>query len=398
MWNNTVRVASALLMIVLLACTSAIAEDSRQVPATGMANIEGNNTMAARDAAIRDAMRKAVETGLGTMIESQTVVENFALLNDRIYSRSQGFVSSYEVISEKEEHGSYVVAINAVVNMNQLGNDLRSIGMLQDMVGKPRMMIMIDEYWWDPGLPASQQRAVEDPSSAARIAENFINRGFSLVDRDMVAKLRSQEMMMMQDLMDNPDAMGDLARKAAEEYQAEVLIIGTCKVEPVSDTGGRYTANAVFDCKMVNTSTGAMIGAKQYNQSGASVSPEGARSQAAMRAGDGVSSTLIDQVLQHWQAKANNGQDFIVKLYGVESYVQQGMRFLKALKGIAGVTQAQKRTWDEPLQRMEVDVTYKGGDVDDLTMAIVEAVMDQPGFENIDLRESKGNNINLYLK
>ena len=398
MWKSTLRYTSALLMLLLLACASAQAQDSRQVQATGMANIEGNNTIAARDAAIRDAMRKAVETGLGTMLESQTVVENFALLSDKIYSRSQGFVSSYEVLSEKEEHGSYIVAINAVVNMSQLGKDLRSIGMLQDMVGKPNMMIMIDEYWWDPSLPASQQRALDDPSSAARVAENFLNRGFSLVDAQMVSQLRSQEMMMMQDLMDNADAMSDLARKAAQNYGAEVLILGTCKVEPVSGDGGRYTANATFSCKIVDASTGALMGTKQYSQSGANVSPEGARSQAAMRAGDGVSSTLIDQVLLYWQARANNGQDYIVKLYGVESYVRQGMRFLKALKGISGVTQAQRRTWDEALGRMEVDVTYKGGDVDELTFAIVEAVMDQPGFENIDMREAKGNNINLYLK
>ncbi len=374
------------------------AQEGKRVTATGTARIEGGNTMAAREAALQDAMRRAVEEGLGTLVESRTVVENFALLNDRIYSRSQGFVSGYEVLSENEQRGSYVVAIEATVNLSKLGGDLRAIGILQDMVGKPKMMIMVDEFWWEPGVPRERQTPVDDPASAARIAERFLERGFALVDMAMVQQLRGQEMMLLDDLMESGDALTDLAKRAAADYGAEVLVIGTCKAEPVSSAGGKYTANATFSCKIVDASTGALMGTKQYAQSGAGTSPEGARSASAQRAGDGVAEVLINQVLQFWQNKANTGLDFVIKLYNVESFVRQGMRFIKTIKSMGGVTHAKKRHWDEKLGRLEVDLTYRGGDGDDLTYAIVEAVMDLPGFENIDLRESKGNNLNFYLK
>lgn len=393
LWLTTV----ALLLPALLGqAPRALAQESATVTVEGMAPISGGNTMTAREAALRDAMRKAVETGLGTLVESRTIVNNFALVNDQIYSRASGFVSSYEVLSEQKQVDTYVMTVKAVVNTQQLGNDARALGLLQELVGKPKMMIMVDEYWWESGLPKESQEAVDDPASAARIAERFLAKGFSLVDAETVKKLRASEMMTMDDLMNNGDAIVRLAQQAAAEYGAEVLILGTCKAEPVSVVGGKYTASATFSAKIVDASTGALMGTKQYSQNGVGASPEQARSESGGRAGDGVSETLVTQVVQYWQDKANNGMDYLIKLYNVDSFIQQGMKFMTGLKNVAGVTHAKKRTWDEKLHRMEIDITYKGNDVDELTMAIVEEL--GPLFPQLELREAKGNNLNFYLK
>lgn len=387
----------ALLLIVLgLSAGGARAQESATVTVEGLAQIVEGNTLSAREAALRDAMRKAVETGLGTLMESRTMVENFELKKDEIYSRASGYVSTYEVLEEKKQIDMYWMKVRAVVNQQKLGDDARALGLLQELVGKPKMMIMVDEYWWDGSRAKDQQEAVDDPASAARIAERFLGRGFALVDAETVKKLRSSEMQTMDDLMNNGEAIIRLAQQAAAEYGAEVLILGTCKAEPANLVGGKYTATATFTAKIVDASTGALMGTKQYSQSGVGISPEQARSESGARAGDGVSQTLIDQVLQYWQDKANNGMDYIIKLYNVDSFVQQGMKFITGLKGIGGVTHAKKRSWDEKLHRLEIDLTYKGNDVDELTYAIVEAL--SPAFPQLDLREAKGNNLNFYLK
>ncbi|MCA9784626.1 MAG: hypothetical protein H6678_06755 [Candidatus Delongbacteria bacterium] len=387
-----------MLLFAFAAVQPLFAQEGKVVQVTGMAEIQGDNKMAAKDAALRDAMRKAVETGLGTLIESQTLVENFALVNDRIYSQAKGFVSDYQILSEKEDHGSYVVAISATVNTAKLGDDLRAIGMLQDLVGKPKMMVMIDEFWWDPALTKAQQTPVDDPASAATLTSAFLDKGFyNMVDADMVKQLRSQEMMLLEDLMNDPEGLNELAKKAAADYGAEILVLGTCKAEPVSVDGGKYTASATLDVKIVDASTGALLSRKNVSQGGAGISPEGARSASGGRAAQAIADDVISQVLNFWQNKSNNGQDYIVKLYNVTSYARQGLKFLNGLKGVGGVMQANKRLWDEKLQRMEIAVTFKGGTVDDLTDAILTMAMDLPGFENIDLRSATGNNLNFYL-
>lgn len=386
----------AVLLLLLGLAVTVQAQESAPVTVTGMAQIIDGNTLSAREAALRDAMRKAVETGLGTLLESRTVVENFELKKDEIFSRANGYVSSYEVLEEKKQLDTYVMKVRAVVNQQKLGDDARALGLLLELVGKPKMMIMVDEYWWDQGLPKERQELVDDPASAARIAERFLARGFALVDAETVRKLRSGEMQGMDDLMNNGEAIVRIAQQAAAEYGAEVLILGTCKAEPASLVGGKYTATATFSAKIVDASTGALMGTKQYSQSGVGISPEQARAESGARAGDGVSQSLIDQVLQYWQDKSNNGMDYVIKLYNVDSFVQQGMKFINGLKGITGVTHAKKRTWDEKLHRLEIDLTYKGNDVDELTYAIVEAL--SPTFPQLDLREAKGNNLNFYLK
>ncbi len=386
-----------LLNLSLLAAPRpALAQEGVSVVAEGSATIVDGNELSAREGALRDALRKAVETGLGSMLESRTMVENFELKKDEIFSKAAGYVSTYEVLEEKKQFDLYTVKVKAVVNQQKLGDDARALGLLQELVGKPKMMIMVDEYWWDSSLPKDAQETVDDPASAARIAERFLGRGFSLVDAETVKSLRQSEMLSMDDLMNNGEAITRIAQQAAAEYGAEILILGTCKAEPASLVGGKYTATATLSAKIVDASTGALLGTKQYSQSGVGISPEQARSESGARAGDGVSQTLIDQVLNSWQDKANNGMDYIIKLYNVDSFVQQGMKFITGLKKIGGVTHAKKRTWDEKLKRLEIDLTYKGNDVDELTYAIVEAMSGD--FPQLDLREAKGNNLNFYLR
>ncbi len=46
--------------------------------------VDGGRKDIARDHAIKDDLRKAVEQAVGTFISSETVVENYEVLSDRI--------------------------------------------------------------------------------------------------------------------------------------------------------------------------------------------------------------------------------------------------------------------------------------------------------------------------
>jgi len=40
---------------------------------------------------------------VGTVIESETAVDNYEVLSDSIYSQAKGFVTSYKILSEKAD-------------------------------------------------------------------------------------------------------------------------------------------------------------------------------------------------------------------------------------------------------------------------------------------------------
>ena len=77
----------ALLSLVLFGAP-AYAEDAVKVEAVGQAAIYGKDVAQARDKAIDDARRKAVEQAIGSMVSSETVTENFQLISDKILSNS----------------------------------------------------------------------------------------------------------------------------------------------------------------------------------------------------------------------------------------------------------------------------------------------------------------------
>ena len=73
-------------LVIILLALNAKAQDTKTVTAEGVAAIQGNNLDIARDAAIEDAQKRAVEQAIGILIDSQTQVENYQLISDKILS------------------------------------------------------------------------------------------------------------------------------------------------------------------------------------------------------------------------------------------------------------------------------------------------------------------------
>ena len=93
-----------------------MAEDTRMVVATGI-GID-------RDAAIKQGLRGAVEQAIGVFLKSESVVENFELIDDKILSHSRGYVESYDILKEGPDAGLYGVTLKAVVIVRELESAL----------------------------------------------------------------------------------------------------------------------------------------------------------------------------------------------------------------------------------------------------------------------------------
>jgi len=120
--------------------------ESKKVVATGTGSIFDNNIAKARDDAIEDALRRALEQTLGTMIEAETFVENYQVIDDNIFSETKGYIQNYQVVREQKRNDYlYEVMVTAMVSMENLQNDLEAIATLMRRKNMPRMMVMIDE-------------------------------------------------------------------------------------------------------------------------------------------------------------------------------------------------------------------------------------------------------------
>jgi hypothetical protein len=96
-------------------------EKITSVVATGVGTDSNNAT--------RNGIRAAVEQVVGTYISSETIIKNNILLEDKIYSYSDGYVKEMKIISWKTEGGLVYVKIEAKVVASELKRKLESLGM-----------------------------------------------------------------------------------------------------------------------------------------------------------------------------------------------------------------------------------------------------------------------------
>ena len=73
-------------------------DEAKEVVSSGMGSITGGDIAHARDDAIEDALRTGVEQALGMILSSESLVENFQLIEDKIFTKTQGYVQNYQVI------------------------------------------------------------------------------------------------------------------------------------------------------------------------------------------------------------------------------------------------------------------------------------------------------------
>jgi hypothetical protein len=387
-----------LLLTLFLSASTGSAQD-RSVTVTADAPIIDGNAMAARKQALANAFREAVEQGLGVLVESNTLVHNAAIIADNIYTKSQGYVKDHEILSEGPgQEDMYKVTMRATVNLTEIGTDLRALGILKDMMGNPKILSMIEEITGEPENPV----LVRESSASIAVEEALRAHHFDLVDRDQVNQIRSDEMKRMGDFFvsaayEDPDAIARIAARA-QGYGAQYLLLGTARVEPGAAGGAARTSNATLKCKVVDAATAEKVALTQNAESGRGVDRRSADLYAAQRAGQVAAAVIIPQIVENWSRRANEGVAYLVKLYGVTSYGKQGRVFVRSLGALAGVTQCNRRQWDAKLGRLEVDLAFKGGSADDLVDAIFGIADAIPGFENLDLEEQTGNNLNFRIK
>lgn len=92
----------------------------RWVDAEGWAALSGSRTQA-RERALADAQRRAVEKGAGVRVAAATVLEESVVRRQRLRSELDGYIERFEVGEERVEDGMLKVGIRALVRPNVPG-------------------------------------------------------------------------------------------------------------------------------------------------------------------------------------------------------------------------------------------------------------------------------------
>ena len=376
-----------ILVTVLFISTIFTFAQSREIIAKGFGTIYGKDKAAARDRAVEDAQRKAVEQAMGTMIASETVTQNFQLINDRILSLSSGYIESYKVTSEKVIGGELEIEIAAIVGIEKLNDTLQAIKNLIRRMDRPKLMVLIAEQSIrEEGQAATEKdgdRAILSATSLGvtenTLIEFFRARGFEFVDRQSLAG--QIEVADPLTLVNDEKRIKNIANLT----DAQVVIFGQAQARNAAKVQGIYSGQANISLRALKTDNGEIIAASNAHAAAPFVDPSTANTRALTAATKKVSQKLMDQILKQWRLESSGTRLVSLVVKGA-SYADL-KKFRSWLpKYVRGIKSVHQRNVHGGIAELDVDIQ---GSAQNLADELSEKVFLEKSIEVLDLSPNK---------
>ena len=203
------------------------------------------NIVADKELAIANARRKALEQVVGVYVTSTTRVQNFEVVEDRIYSKSTGFINKVEVLKEQRNQ-IHQVQIEAQVSLVPVTDILRTSGLLRKwrtgIILSPdsqQMSHMLNYY--------SQSRLLDVTGNIeADMGKALIEAGFKVVDPRHLEKLREK-------IQQSDDIVGEAFSGM------DLLITGAVSLSSRNTLGNTHQAICQIHGKILRADTGEIV-------------------------------------------------------------------------------------------------------------------------------------------
>ena len=202
-----------------------------------------NNPALDKQLAITHARRTALEQVVGSYVTSSTLVRNFQVVEDRIYSKATGFINSYKILQENRGE-TQRTQIEALVSLVPVAEILRASGLLR----KWRVGILMAPEQLDSTLRFySKSRIMEVAGSIeSEIGKKLIQAGFKTVDPRHLEKLRKE--------------FNEINKISGSSFQGvDLLITGTISLDARSSVGPMHQATCQIHCKALRVDTGEIV-------------------------------------------------------------------------------------------------------------------------------------------
>ncbi len=260
------RTTKLLIPLLLLLCGYGVgnAADNEAVTVTGMAATSNPN---ARDQALKDAFRMAIERAVGVNVSADSIVKNNALLKDEIYAHSEGFIEKWDIAKEEKSQGMLTLTVKAWVREGRLNKSLFLNGLdvnkLYSWIGEPRVLIMMQEF--------TDGQASELGLAQTEIENEFIEKGIDVFNQMQIAEINDRDKELS--FKDAKTAV-----TLGKRYGAEIVVAGKCIANFSRELPiGQFKMNfysTILQIRAYSTATGKLIHSANYS------SPKGSDTSA----------------------------------------------------------------------------------------------------------------------
>jgi len=388
-----IRLVTLLLFGFLFIAASPLtvmAQETKTVAAEGVAAIQGGARDIARDAAVEDAQKRAVEQAIGILIDSQTQVENYQLISDKILSQTKGYIKRYTIAGETVDSDLLRVRITAEVALGQLTDDLSGIGILLGRMHKPRTMVMIAEQNIGHGIYAWWMGAHGEEADLGAVEnafmDKFTEKGFEFIDHQVAAKeIKVSKPYRVQNLSI------DQAKTLASQADAEVVIIGKAIAKLYGEVGGGMkSVQADLTARAVRIDTGQVIATASTHAAAVHISEITAGTDALRKAANEAAEEMTGKILAVYAKETGGTRSVNIAITGLNK--TQFVKFKDVLRNqVRGIKDLHERSFNGNTAKISVDAKGSAQTISD------ELLQRDFGTFSVEVVSSTANSLELRV-
>lgn len=307
--------AATVLTVSMMLAGSADAQVRRAAPAPTQADADFQVVVASgegetREQAIQDALRNAVAQAAGVAVQSETKMENYVTISDVVATKASGYVTKYELLTERRMVVANAVTVKATVSMKPLKADA---GLLARSIGGVRFLVYFDERNHTKEENELLDYAVE------RVNEYLSKRKYRYIERKRAQKLRTEASNLMQESNSELGYAQQMALMADAQF---IIYIKNIVTKTKEESFGITTKSSVgLEVKAYDNCTGEGLGTVVINGPDVvDAESDNAKRSSIEEAIENEGEKLLESFLTYIGEWVNNGTPYELRFYNSGSF------------------------------------------------------------------------------
>jgi hypothetical protein len=327
---------------------------------------KGTGRGKSEEAAVSSAVGNAIELAVRQLIDDASFKKHKSKIAGALKGKNKKLVSRFKQEGDPEFTGAgYEAQVTAEVNMKALEAEMNSLGILQEAMGNPRIMILYNPKLPQGGTLGLTRQDLEAffDNSYGSMVNVFVERGFDVIDK------KSAEAFAVQ-VADTHEIDVDVNKAAAYglKYNADLIVYyQTVGIGKEGYTGGG--AKMFLRAQLINPTTSRIISSKDVESQAYAGSLQEALYRAAKDVGTKISNLMIENIKVNWKREKSGGGTFIVVLDGVDD-AEEAIAFRNKLKSYPDMDNTRDR--ESGGGKTTIEIKF-GGSADDVKAAVLKA-------------------------
>jgi hypothetical protein len=286
----------------------------------GFGTVIGGDAAQARDEAMIDARRRALEQTAGVQVDAETITRNQLLFDQMIRTKVQGLVQAERVLEDGlTNDGRFRVKIEAWIKSGEVQERIESL------LSELSLVVVLPEQ--NLGQPQSQ------PIAENELVTRLVESGFRVLDQAQVRRIAKRDQVAAL-LRGDEDAVREIARR----FMSNLLVTGEATTRFSQNNQGIVSAICRITARAVEAETARVVANVSVTERGFGSSPTAAGENALAAGGKRAAEQLLQSLDGYFKGKDRRIEVRVRRLPSLDEY-RRAKAFLEKQRWVSAVAE-----------------------------------------------------------